>query len=159
MARSVRRRRKQRVYWVEIGFLILGLIVLRPSLVAEIAAMGRGESDRNVSRYPSNRENDPGYQARTPNAVGFRSYYPDWTPTPQQSFDPRTAVGNSAWPPQVMANHPDHTVAWPDAQVHQWIHRGAVAPHVASPMTHYPSIPNASPSPYPSANPPYTGRY
>jgi hypothetical protein len=37
----VRRRSKQRIYWVEIGFLILGLIALRPSLVSDILNMGR----------------------------------------------------------------------------------------------------------------------
>lgn len=41
MSRTIRRRKRQRIYWAEIGFLILGLIALRPSIVAEIAAMGK----------------------------------------------------------------------------------------------------------------------
>ncbi|MFO0013867.1 MAG: hypothetical protein ACK553_14085 [Planctomycetota bacterium] len=126
MARSVRRRQKQRLYWVEIGFLILGLIALRPSLVTDLVAMGRSA---------------PAIQGNDPSAVGFRSYYPNWNQPTYQMVDPRLGTWNPAWQPSPVPNYPPSNVAWPDAQVHQRIHNGETAPHVASPTWNTP-IPN-----------------
>lgn len=41
MAKYVRRKRKPRFYWAEIGFLLLGLIGLKPSIITELFAVRR----------------------------------------------------------------------------------------------------------------------
>jgi hypothetical protein len=174
MAKSVRRRKKQRFYWAEIGFLILGLIALRPSLVADLAAMTRPPStpeyravyDRGYS-YPSMdlRYDDPRYIV--PSVPSHHVAY--W---PQ--YDARTASlpatqHSNAWGTTYQLNTPAPTslsttnptasgVAWPNAQVHQLVHNGVSTPHVASPPWPI-SAPNPSYYPYPSTAPGSTGRY
>lgn len=136
MARSVRRRQKQRLYWVEIGFLILGIIALRPSLVTDLANMGR--VPQQVPAIPQN-------------AVGFSSYYPNWNqPAYQPNYQPQAAYQyQAAYPPQTTyqnqpvyqamdprfpaTNYPASNVAWPNAQMHQWVHAGETQPLLASP--------------------------
>lgn len=162
MARTIRRRRKQRVYWVEIGFLILGLIALRPSLVTDLVSMGRGTSDRYAPRSPFAGDYVPAFQANGANPVGLSSYYPNWNqpmvPSANPPYPPYTGTWNTPVQQVAATPYPNSNAAWPDAQVHQWVHNGASAPLVASPSWN-PSIPNTVPNRYPSTSPVYTGRY
>jgi hypothetical protein len=157
MARTVRRRSKQRIYWVEIGFLILGLIALRPSLVSDILNMGRSpEPYIPRTQFVGNYSND--YYRNYPNSAGVSSYYPVWNQPSYPTSDPRVSYGAPS------------NVAWPDAQVHQYIHNGSSAPLVASPTfgnnqwnnntwNSNSLAPYSGPNRYPSSTPVYTGRY
>lgn len=178
MSRTVRRRSKQRIYWVEIGFLILGLIALRPSLVTDIVNMGRSpEPYIPRSQFLGEYSND--YYRNYPSSAGVSSYYPVWnqptyptysTNQPNAIYDPRASYGAAS------------NVAWPDAQVHQLVHNGqlvnngASAPLIASPtlgnnqtLGNNPwnnnawnsnsLAPYSGPNRYPSSTPIYTGRY
>lgn len=151
MARSIRRRRKQqRIYWMEIGFLLLGLIALRPSLVTDLASMGRlnSERDRTQSqvRFPINDSE----------MVGLSSYYPNWNASsphtpfsyPNPSYDPRLGQWNTYRPPNAVVTLPASNAAWPNAQMHQWVHNGDAMP-VAPPLMASPAWNNNVP----------TGRY
>jgi len=172
MARTVRRRHRQRIYWVEIGFLILGLIALRPSLVTDLVSMGRGTPDRYPPRSQFVNDYAPAFQANYPNPVGFSSYYPNWNqplypasypatyPASYPALDPSAGAGtwNSSLQQIASTTYPSSNVAWPNAQVHQWVHNGASAPLVASPSWNN-SIPSTVPNRYPSTAPVYTGRY
>lgn len=167
MTRTIRRRKKQRIYWVEIGFLVLGLIALRPSLVTDLVAMGQS-SDRFVPKreFVGDYRN-PAYTDYT-NGAGIRSYYPAWNPSTYPTVDPRTAYTNPS------------SAAWPDPRMHQWVHNGTPAPLVASPTLSNngwginpwnnnpwnnnngysnPLVPSSDPSRYPTPTPVYTGRY
>ena len=44
MSTSARRKRSKRFYWAEIGFLILGLIALKPEILTELIPTGRDSS-------------------------------------------------------------------------------------------------------------------
>lgn len=174
MARTVRRRQKHRIYWVEIGFLILGLIALRPSLVTDLVSMGRGSSESYLPRSQLMGDYGRGFPANYPNTGGYSSYYPNWNqpsypssypatyPSAYPSVEPNLGTWNPAW--QQTASMPYTTpysasnVAWPNAQVHQWVHNGASTPLVASPSWNS-SIPSTVPNRYPSTAPVYTGRY
>jgi hypothetical protein len=163
MARTVRRRKKQRIYWVEIGFLILGLIALRPSLVSDVLNMGRNPNvDVPPIRYVGDYRND--YYRNDPGSAGVSSYYPVWNQPSYPASDPlRSTYAASS------------NVAWPDAQVHQFVHNGASGPLVASPSlgnggwsnnnwnnnpwTGNSLVPYSGPNRYPTPTPVYTGRY
>jgi len=168
MARTVRRRHRQRIYWVEIGFLILGLIALRPSLVTDLVSMGRGTTDyRYAPRSQFVSDYAPAYQpnypnTNYPNTVGFSSYYPNWNhPIPPSTYapmDPNAGAWNPSLQQIASTTYPSSNAAWPNAQVHQWVHNGNSAPLVASPSWNNP-IPSPAPNRYPSTVPVYTGRY
>lgn len=44
MSTSARRKRSRRFYWAEIGFLVLGLIALKPEILTELIPTGRNSS-------------------------------------------------------------------------------------------------------------------
>ncbi|MBU6237745.1 MAG: hypothetical protein KGQ51_07945 [Planctomycetes bacterium] len=169
MARMVRRRSKQRIYWVEIGFLILGLIALRPSLVSDILNMGRNPQPY-IPRTQLVGDYSNDYYRNYPSSAGVSSYYPVWNQPsysvsdPRVSYDPRTTYDPRS------SNVASSNVAWPDAQVHQYIHNGSSAPLVASPTfgnnqwnnnawNSNSLAPYSGPNRYPSSTPVYTGRY
>jgi hypothetical protein len=130
---------------MEIGFLILGLIALRPSLVTDLAAMGRTNSERYPIRPLFLTDDDrAGYRTGSSNAIGLSSYYPNWDVSPTQPYSP---YFNPGIDPR-LGNYPASNVAWPNAQVHQWVHNGNVAPG-AAPLMASPTWNNTVP----------TGRY
>lgn len=143
MVRNVRRRRKQRFYWAEIGFLILGLIGLRPSIVSEIFSMRptmESRAPRNTNTFydttqpwaqPSVQQSQA-FTYPTP-LPGALSYTPD-RPTQYQANYP---TSSNAWEPARSSK-----VTWPDAQLHNYVHTGGTTPNSAppyygAPMTAY----------------------
>jgi len=109
MARSARRKRKRKFYWAEIGFLILGFIGLRPSILAEILGLEptpEPESTWNAS--PLNDVADiPSTQwGAAPWGQEWNTFQPPASPWPHYiAMQPPAATQPSSQPAQYQANY------------------------------------------------------
>jgi hypothetical protein len=114
-----RRRKKRRFYWVELGFLLLGLIGLRPEILTELFPNNRPNPNALTQLNPYNTLYapvatadplsqpllQPAYQAYQP---AYQAYQPAYQAYPQQSsysqpqYDPARVASN---PSQVTSRY------------------------------------------------------
>ena len=176
-----RRRKKPRFYWAEIGFLLLGLIGLRPSLITELLPTTSSRPTTSLtptSAAPTSYEFQgmpigyaPPFAVQSQPASTFPPPWPAYTHTaayaPPQGYPSSYGVTYSE-PPLTIASQTSAAstsgnprAAWPDARTHQFVHHGGVAP-TAPPVV--PSTPASYPAGYSSGSPggypsTYLGRY
>ncbi|MCY3006049.1 MAG: hypothetical protein NTV29_08725 [Planctomycetota bacterium] len=142
-----RRRKKRRFYWVELGFLILGLIGLRPEILTELFPNNRPRPTANFyspvynpaqTLHPANNGYDPSGQP-------LLSYsYPQAYAAAAWS-NPSWNAYSSPYPPQAQPNSPYR----PDPNLYD---PNRIASNPAQMTSRYAANP-AYPSPYSSGYP------
>lgn len=97
-----RRRKKRRFYWVELGFLLLGLIGLRPEILTELFPNNRSNTTALI-QDPANQS----FYAPAQSPVG--APMPPWTMQP--IYPPEPHWGGYGYPPNVNQPQPQPQLA------------------------------------------------
>lgn len=107
-----RRRKKRRFYWVELGFLILGLIGLRPEILTEVFP-SRRPIEPATTYYPQQLLQpvyQPVYQAQPQQLTyGYPQYQQPYQQQPNYQYPP--PYDNSRYDPARVASNPSQVTS------------------------------------------------